>query len=141
VPVTRGNFLRVHAPEFGRVGDENAKKRVILCVEDDETQVQLRREILEKDGYAVLTAGTSADAVSLFRKNPVCLVVADHLLQGAAGTDLARQLKQIKPDVPVFLYSGRSPESMQNIDAFLHKGERVSRFLAMIRSLVDRYCA
>jgi len=137
--LTRSNVLRAQTSEFQ--GAKGAKKLVILCVEDDETQSELRRKILEKDGYSVLTASTRAHAISLFRENPVCLVVADHMLQGPSGTDLARQLKQSKPDVPVLLYSGGSPESMRNIDAFLHKAEPVSRFLAMIRSLVDRYCA
>ena len=137
MPVTRSNALRAQRPDLHRVPAE----RLILCIEDDETQAQLRREVLEKDGYSVLTADTPSHAIRLFRNNPVCLVVADHMLQGPIGTDLAHQLKLIKADVPVLLYSGSSPASMQNIDAFLHKGEPVYRFLAMIRSLVDRYCA
>ena len=134
----RSNALRAQTPELQSIP---ADKKLILCVEDDETQGQLRREILENDGYSVLAATTVTQAIRVFRENPVCLVVADHMLQGPVGAQLAGQLKQIKRDVPVLLYSGNSPTSMQNIDAFLHKGEPVSRFLAMIRSLVDRYCA
>lgn len=139
--VTYSNLPLVGTAKVYGVDRENATRRIILSVEDDEAQGQLRREILEKDGYSVLTATTLVQAVRVFRENPVCLVVADHMLQGPVGADLAQNLKQIKPEVPVLLYSGNSPGSMRHIDAFLHKGEPVSRFLGMIRSLVDRYCA
>ncbi|HYL14675.1 MAG TPA: response regulator [Terriglobales bacterium] len=129
-------------PKVGRVLHPGKnKKLLILCVEDDPAQRELRTEILEKDGYSVVTAATSASAVRLFQKNPVCLVLADHMLQGSKGSKLALQLKKLKPDVPVVLHSGSSPQSLRNIDAFVHKGEPVARFLAIIRSLVDRYCA
>ena len=74
-------------------------------------------------------------------KTPVCLVLSDHMLGGTTGTQLAADLKKVKPEVPVVLYSGRSPESLQNVDCFIAKSEPVPQFLAMIRDLVNRYWA
>jgi DNA-binding NtrC family response regulator len=117
------------------------KRLLILCVEDDRTQRDLRAQILKQEGYSVITAATTEKAIRAFQDNSVCLVLADHMLQGAEGSKLALQLKKLKPAVPVVLHSGSSPQSMRNIDAFINKGEPVASFLAIIRSLVDRYCA
>ena len=51
------------------------------------------------------------------------------------------KIKKIKPDVPIVLYSGRSPDSLENVDCFINKGESVPQFLAIVRDLVNRYWA
>ena len=116
-------------------------KALILCIDDDEIQLQLRKRILEDDGFLVLNASNAAEALHMLREAPVSLVLSDHMLSGTTGTQLAADLKKVKPDVPVVLYSGRSPESLQNVDCFIAKSEPVPLFLAMIRDLVNRYWA
>ena len=51
------------------------------------------------------------------------------------------KIKKIKPDVPIVLYSGRSPDSRENVDCFINKAESVPQFLAIVRDLVNRYWA
>ena len=116
-------------------------KSLILCIDDDEVQLQLRKQILENDGFLVLNATTAEEAIHMLRETPVSLVLSDHMLSGSTGTQLAADLKKVKPDVPVVLYSGRSPESLQNVDCFIAKSEPVPQFLVMIRDLVNRYWA
>ena len=112
---------------------------LILCIDDDETQLALRREILERHGFLVLHASNSQDAIRILRETPVSLVLSDHMLRGTTGTRLAAKLKAVKPEVPVVLYSGTSPKSLANVDCFINKSEPVSRFLALVCDLVDRY--
>lgn len=114
-------------------------KPLILCIDDDKTQLALRTEILESHGFLVLNATNTRDAVRILREAPVSLVLSDHMLRGTTGTRLAAKLKQVKADVPVVLYSGSSPKSLLNVDCFINKSEPVSRFLALICDLVDRY--
>src|SRR5207245_2782392 len=113
-------------------------KPLILCVDDSETQLWLRAQVLEKNGYSVLNASTAAKALHLLRDNPICLVVSDHMLTETTGTQLAKEMKRIKPHVPVLLYSGAAPEMMGNVDCFIQKDVSVERFLATIRDLVRR---
>lgn len=54
----------------------------ILCVEDEESALTLRKTILEQNGFFVLAAHTAAQALALFRANPIGLVIADHMLRG-----------------------------------------------------------
>jgi DNA-binding response OmpR family regulator len=100
----------------------------------------LRNAILEQEGYAVLTAETCAAALKLFRHNPVDLVIADHMLKGESGSDLAARIKRLKPDVPVVMLSGSPPETMNNVDCFIEKGEPTSHILAIVRDLMQRSC-
>jgi CheY-like chemotaxis protein len=109
----------------------------ILCIEDSESHLW---KILKKDGYSVLSATTAPKAVQLLRENAVQLILSDHMLSGTTGTQLAAELKKLKPYVPVVLYSGTPPETMQDVDCFVNKDESISSFLSIIRDLVNRYC-
>jgi CheY-like chemotaxis protein len=117
------------------------RRLLILCVEDNKTHLRLRKAVLERNGYFVASAANAAEAMRLFRENPVCLVLTDHFLRGITGTQLAAQMKKLKPEVPIVLYSGHAPESMNNADCFIHKGDSVEHFLSMISNLVQRSAA
>ncbi len=115
-------------------------KPLILCVDDDFTQLKLRQAVLEEDGFNVLCATNVADAIATFREAPVCCTSAGHLLQGQSRTDLAKELKSIKHDVPIILYSGAMPRNLQNIDVYINKGESTSEFVRLVREVVRRFC-
>jgi CheY-like chemotaxis protein len=112
----------------------------ILCVEDNKAYLRLRKAVLEREGYLVLTANTGSEALSILRREPVCLVLSDHMLRGTTGIALAARMKKMKPHIPVVLYSGRAPEVMGEVDCFISKDETVASFLSIISSLVKRYC-
>jgi DNA-binding NtrC family response regulator len=95
--------------------------------------------VLEKDGYSVLAATTASQALQMLRQSTVSLVISDHLLQGTTGTELAKEIKKIKPHVPILIYSGTTPEHLGESDCFMSKTEPVETFLAMIGNLVNRY--
>ena len=95
--------------------------------------MRLRKAVLAQAGYIVFSATTPSEAMGI-------LVLSDHMLRGTTGTALAKEMKKIKPDVPIVLYSGAVTETMQHIDGFINKSEPVPRFLAMVREFVRRYC-
>jgi len=88
---------------------------LVLCVEDDPVYLHLRKAVLEKQGYNVIGVTTAGDALQTPHEAPVCCVLADHMLQGASGVELAQLMKRIKPDVPIILHSGTAPETIQGI--------------------------
>ena len=114
------------------------RRAVVLCIEDNKAQREMRKEILETGGFLVVCASTRAEAIEIVRETPVSLVLSDHMLS-ATGIELAAEIKRIEPDVPVVLYSGRPPVSMENIDCFINTGESVPIFLSMMRDVVNRY--
>jgi DNA-binding NtrC family response regulator len=110
-------------------------------VDDDSTQLQLRKAVLEENGFNVLSVTNVAEAVAIFQEAPVCCTIADHLLQGATGVELAQELKSIKRDVPIVLYSGAMPSNLHNIDVYINKDEPTSDFLRIVREVVRRFCS
>ena len=81
---------------------------------------------------------TAAEALTALREAPVCAIIADHMLQGTTGTELAIEMKKIKADVPIILFSGRVPEHLNNVDVYV-KGEPTATLLGIVRQVVERY--
>src|SRR5690242_5191982 len=114
---------------------------LILCVDDDQQQLKLRIAVLEENGFDVVSATNITDAVLTFVEAPVCCTIADRLLQGQTGVQLAKELKSIKPDVPIILYSGAVPTKLENIDVYINKDESTAGFLRVVRQVVERFCS
>ena len=58
-------------------------RKTILCVDDNEQALSVRKFMLETRGYRVLTAHTSADALEIFAAGNVDLVLSDLLMIAA----------------------------------------------------------
>ena len=80
----------------------------MLLVEDEESILDLAREILEKYGYTVLAALSPAMALTLARNHPghIHLLITDVVMPGMNGKDLNEALKSIKPGFKCLFMSG-----------------------------------
>jgi len=114
---------------------------LIVCIEDNEQHLRLRKAVLEKSGYDVIGVTTAHEALTVLRECPACLVLSDHMLRGTTGAELASKLKKIKMDVPIVVHSGTTPETMKHVDGFVSKDLSTTEFLAFIRDFVRRYCS
>jgi len=114
----------------------------ILCVDDDEVALSLRRKILEEAGYVVFAAATVAEALAFFKSHPVDLVITDHLLRGPAGNHLALELRRMNPKLPVLTLSGAEPPSsiVQPPDFYLYKLEGPTEMIAKVQSILSSTC-
>jgi CheY-like chemotaxis protein len=101
------------------------RKTVILCVDDEENPLVLRKLVLQKAGYEVLTASSGKEALELTASRSVDLVLSDHLMPGMNGTELAQQIKAQHPNLPVVLISGVNelPAGSTIANAFVSKIE------------------
>jgi DNA-binding NtrC family response regulator len=68
----------------------------VLLVDDEPDQVALLRAMLTPLGMDVVTAESAEQALSVFRRHPVDVVVTDLHLPGASGIDLIRDLRQVE---------------------------------------------
>ena len=116
------------------------KKALILCVDDEENALLLRKLILERAGYEVMTAVSGKQAIEIVSSHPVDLVLSDHLMPGITGTELARDVKAIRPGLPVILLSGVNeiPSDAASADLFLSKLEGPARLCENIAILLSR---
>ncbi len=81
-------------------------KAVILCVDDEANPLALRKLVLQKAGYEVVTANSAKEALALAATRSFDLVLSDYLMPGTTGTELAQKLKAEHPRLPVILISG-----------------------------------
>ena len=111
---------------------------VVLCVDDDPAQLGVHAAVLSSAGYEVLTATNAAAGLHLLTHHPVELVICDHLMHDLSGAVLLAEMKRIKPNVPVVLFSGLpdAPEGAEQADVFLTKGMSSRDFLEVIRELL-----
>jgi CheY-like chemotaxis protein len=99
-------------------------KKVILCVDDNDQALSVRKFVLETRGYRVLTAKNAEEAIELYDRGRVDLVITDLVMPHCNGNDLILLLKEIAPWVPAVLVSGsiKQFDPTTRADAFLPKG-------------------
>ena len=100
-------------------------KKVILCVDDNEQSLSIRKFMLETRGYRVLAAASGREAIEMFQEaGTVDLVITDLLMPEMDGAEVIRVLKELAPGLPMILISGKVKmyEKGTRADAFLPKG-------------------
>ena len=118
-----------------------ARRPVILCIDDADVALRVRKLLLGSEGYNVLTANSGEDGLELFKQNPIELVIADHFLTGKSGTEIAREMKELKPEVPILIISAaiEKPPGLEFADGFLAKGQPTQVLLDIIDRLLAKY--
>ena len=116
-------------------------KRTILCVDDNEQSLSIRKVMLETRGYRVIACNSAQDALEAFRKGGVDLVLTDLIMPGVDGTRLIDEIKSISPTTPAVLFSGKIKiyDRDTRADVFLPKGMYApAELLERIRLLLVR---
>src|SRR5439155_26207173 len=98
-------------------------KRTILCVDDNEQSLSIRKVTLETRGYRVITCKGGEQALEIFKKGGIELVLTDLVMPGLDVTNLVEQVKSISPQTPAILLSAKVKiyDRYTKADVFLHK--------------------
>jgi CheY-like chemotaxis protein len=116
-------------------------KRTILCVDDNEQALSIRKVMLETRGYRVVSCTGGEEALERFKKGGVDLVLTDLIMPGLDGTKLIEEIKGLSPQTPVILLSGKVKiyDRDSKADVFLPKGMYApAELLERIRLLLVR---
>ncbi len=114
-------------------------KRKILVVDDEDSIHLLYKEELEEEGYQVISAMTGEEGLKLFKEEEPDLVILDINMPGMDGIEVLRQMKQMKPDVPVIL-SSAYPEYKQDLASWASDDYIVKSFnLDELKNSVRRH--
>lgn len=116
-------------------------KRTILCVDDNEQSLSIRKVLLETRGYRVITCQSGDEALARFKKGGIDLVLADLIMPGLDGAKLIDEIKGLSPRTPAILLSGkvRIYDRDTQADVFLPKGMYApAELLERIRLLLVR---
>lgn len=88
----------------------SAKGR-ILCTEDDADTRNLLKFILSDQGYDVVCASKTGQAITLAQTQHFELFLVDSWLPGLSGADFTRKLRTFDIKTPVLFYSGAAYQS------------------------------
>ena len=98
-------------------------KRTILCVDEDERSLSIRKVMLETRGYRVVVCSDAGRAVELMKAGGIDLILADLMMLKLGSARLIDQLKAISPSTPAIVFSGALSHCPDDIlaDVFLSK--------------------
>ncbi|HMS86068.1 MAG TPA: response regulator [Nitrospira sp.] len=130
-------------------GEASVEKRqrgqeTILLVEDDEAVRLLIREELRKLGYRILEArnGIEACLVATPYMGKLQLLLTDVVMPGMSGTELARHLRVIKPELKLLFISGYEDDigigGGDEAMAYLQKPFTTEALAGTVRDLLDQ---
>jgi signal transduction histidine kinase/CheY-like chemotaxis protein len=118
----------------------------LLFVDDEEALGTCARETLVPLGYDVTVCTSSLEALAAFRATPLGfdLVITDQTMPAMTGETLVRELRRIRPDIPLILCTGYSPlidaerAAVLGIEAFLLKPVESATLAHTIRQVLTR---
>ena len=144
LPVT----TEVGRPAIERVRElPRGRGETVMIVDDEPALVALAEEMLAGFGYEPVGFESSAAALQAFRAQSerFDLVLTDEAMPDLVGTELAREIRLLRPDIPVILMSGHGGAPLAQraaaigVSEVLHKPlQRVDLAEALDRALNHR---
>jgi CheY-like chemotaxis protein len=113
---------------------------LVLCIDDELIGLQVRKILLERAGYRVLTASDGSAGLEIFSNEPVEAVVLDYSMPGMNGGEVAFRMRQTKPRIPILLlsaYIGLPSDVISTVDMSMTKGEGPPVLLEKLGSLLQ----
>jgi CheY-like chemotaxis protein len=120
------------------------KKQLVLCVDDELIGLQVRKLLLERAGYRVLTAQNGDAGLEIFVAEPIQAVILDYSMPGMHGGEVAARMRQIKPSVPILLLSAyleMPAEVTSLVDVYMTKGQGAALLLTKLGGLLHTVSA
>ena len=104
-----------------------ARPRAMLLVDDDPDVVCALEQLLQRDGYRMLTANSGSQGLALMATNPVDIIVSSQRLPGMTGVEFLRRARMLHPETIRVVLSGHT--DLQAVTDAISEGV-VYRFMA-----------
>ena len=108
--------FEIFFPSAGKLSTTESGKEVIdlkgsesiLIVDDEDAILTMMSHVLKRWGYDVFCSSNGKEALNAFLKNPnkFDLIITDLTMPVMTGENLCCEIKKIRPDLPVILYTG-----------------------------------
>lgn len=120
-------------------------KNRILFVEDGADLTLIVADTLKEQGYEVVTASNGIQGLERFKSDGADIIVADVMMPGMDGFNMAREIRRLSPDVPLLFLTAKSTiddiEEGFEIGAndYLKKPFELRELIIRIKALLRRY--
>lgn len=111
----------------------------ILVVDDEKNILKLYQTELQDEGYEVVTANSSKEAIEVFEKENPDIVTLDILMPDIDGIQVLRQMKEKKPNIPIIMltaYDYRDDFSIWISDAYVVKSSDMTHLKSIIKQIL-----
>jgi CheY-like chemotaxis protein len=118
----------------------HGSNHLVLCVDDEAIGLLVRKTLLEKAGYRVLTAHDGPQGLDVFGQNPVEAVVLDYSMPGMHGGEVATRMRAVKPEVPILLlsaYTSLPQDVLDRVNVYMTKGEGPALLLEKLNQMLS----
>lgn len=88
----------------------NDEKRTVLIAEDNPGLARVLSFKFKSSGFVPTTCGNGGDAWKAFCEGQFDAVVSDHEMPVMSGVELFQRIREVSPDLPCFLVTGRQLE-------------------------------
>jgi DNA-binding response OmpR family regulator len=112
--------------------ESDQKTATVLCIDDEQTALQIRQDLLESAGYKVLAARSGALGIKAFKSETVHAVVLDYWMADMNGMQVAREIRKLNSGIPIIILSAYGElldESLGVADLWIRKGEEDPQYL------------
>ena len=119
--------------------------RHVLYIDDDESLVLLVTRLLQRRGYRVSGHVDPAAALAELKTDPAHfdLVVTDYNMPRISGLDVAREVREVRPDLPVVIASGFITDELQvqasvaGVRSVIFKANTAEEFCNVVQHLLQ----
>ena len=133
-------------PPPGANSDPFAGSATVLLVDDDEAVRTVAAMMLEEQGLEVIMAADGAEGVERFRSHAeeIRVVILDLTMPGLSGEEAFREIRRIRPDVPVILTSGYNENDVttrfagKGVAGFIQKPFRTAELMEVLAKALGR---
>ena len=149
----QGTVFYVHLPLADQLQVEQTSQtseqvprgtETILWVDDEPQIVRMEKQRFENLGYQVITKTSGMEALNAISASSgeFDIVITDMTMPDVTGDRLSSEIKKIRPNLPIILYTGFSEKIEQirelEIDGFLRKPVDKAKMAKMVRNLLDQ---
>ena len=151
----KGTVFKIYLPAIKMAAakriippEEQIKKgggETILVIDDEEFLRELAKDMLTKNGYQVITAGSGETGLSLYRKNSseISLIILDLIMPGMGGKHCLKKILDFNPKANVVISSGYSMENpasddvLQKARGFIQKPYNFRKMLKLLHDVIN----
>jgi len=113
-------------------------RKTILCIDDDHSMLGYQRALLERRGFAVLTAVSGRQGMQIAAACAIVAVIVDYHMPEMNGHEVALEIRRLRPQLPIVMVSsdeGIPEQALNLVDAFVSKNEAPTRLLPVIAQM------
>ena len=113
---------------------------VILCIDDEDLGLEIRKMVLEREGFSVLTARDGLTGLSIFDTEQMDAVVLDYAMPGMDGGQVAAILRKRQADIPILMlsaYVALPEEVMRVVSVSATKGDGAFTLVDKLREMLQ----